>query len=453
MFKRVAIKMESFSDLALKLIEASRNHEHYRDVDCVNLIASEGLKSPAVNQMLNLSADLECRYAEGENDLEGHIKKRYYQGQKYITEIENYTTDLMKSLFKCSWADARLVSGTHANLATFKGLSQAAKNRKMVVTPLSCGAHISHDYAGLAGSVLGLENINHVYSINEFNIDADKSADVIRAAKPGIVTFGGSLFLFPHPVKELKAVADEVGAYVAYDASHVLGLIAGGVFQDPLSEGADFITSSTHKTFPGPQGGVILGNAKNTRMEKAVKSIQFAIFPLSASNTHLARLPALGIAALELKLFGAELARQTVKNAQTAGQYLCENGVKVLCASKGFTRSHQIAADVSDFGGGKKVAQELEEANIILNKNLLPYNDQNDRDNPSGLRIGFQDVTRRGFREGDIKHLCDLMLSVIKGKRKPSEVKESVIALKKEFQQVKYGFQNVEEAVNYIKKA
>jgi len=453
MFERVAINMESFSDLVLKLIEASRNHEHYRDVECINLIASEGLKSPAVNQMLSLSKDLECRYAEGENDLEGHVKKRYYQGQRYITEIENYATDLMKNLFKCSWADVRLVSGTHANLATFKGLSQAAKNRKMVVTPLSCGAHISHDYAGLAGSVLGLENINHVYSIDEFNIDADKSADVIRAAKPGIVTFGGSLFLFPHPVKELKAVADEVGAYVAYDASHVLGLIAGGVFQDPLSEGADFITSSTHKTFPGPQGGVILGNAKNTRMEKAVKSIQFAIFPLSASNTHLGRLPALGITALEMKLFGAELARQTVKNAQTAGQYLCENGVKVLCASKGFTRSHQIAADVSDFGGGKKVAQELEEANIILNKNLLPYNDQNDRDNPSGLRIGFQDVTRRGFRESDIKHLCDLMLSVIKCKRKPSEVKENVLTLKKEFSQVKYGFQSVEEAVNYIRKA
>ena len=452
MFER-GTKMESFSELVLKLIDASRNHEYYRDVECINLIASEGLKSPAVNQMLSLSKDLECRYAEGENDLEGHVKTRHYQGQKYITDIENYATDLMKSLFRCSWADVRLVSGTHANLATFKGLSQAAKNRKMVVTPLSCGAHISHDYAGLAGAVLGLENINHVYSIKELNIDPDKSADVIRAAKPGIVTFGGSLFLFPHPVKELKAVADEVGAYVAYDASHVLGLIAGGVFQDPFSEGADFITSSTHKTFPGPQGGVILGNAKNTRMEKAIKSIQFAIFPLSTSNTHLGRLPAVGIAALEMKLFGAELARQTVKNAQTAGQYLCENGVEVLCESKGFTRSHQIAVDVSDFGGGKKVAQELEEANIILNKNLLPYNDQNDRDNPSGLRIGFQDVTRRGFREGDIKHLCDLMLSVMKGKRKPSEVKESVIALKKEFNQVKYGFQSVEEAINYIKKA
>ncbi len=445
--------MNNFSDLVLKLIDASSNHENYRDAECINLIASEGLKSPAVKQMLSLSSDLEGRYAEGENDLEGHVKKRYYQGQKYMSLIEDCVTDLMKNLFECNWGDLRLVSGTHANLATFKGLSSAAKNRKMVVTPLSCGAHISHDYAGLAGSVLGLENVNHVYSIEEFNIDADKSADVIRAAKPGIVTFGGSLFLFPHPVKELKAVADEIGAYVAYDASHVLGLIAGGVFQDPFNEGADFITSSTHKTFPGPQGGVILGNAKNKRLERAIKAIQFAIFPLSTSNTHLGRLPALGITALEMKLFGAELARQTVKNAQTAGQYLWENGIKVLCSSKGFTQSHQIAVDVCDFGGGKKVAQQLEDANIILNKNLLPYNDQSDRDNPSGLRIGFQDVTRRGFREGDVKHLCDLMLSVIKGKLKPSEAKENVIAFKKEFNQVKYGFQSVEEAVNHIKKA
>jgi glycine hydroxymethyltransferase len=445
--------MEEFSDLFTQLIDASRIHEKYRDSECINLIASEGLKSPAVKQMLSLSSDLEGRYAEGENNIEGHVKKRYYQGQKYMTLIENFATDLMKKLFKCNWGDLRLVSGTHANLATFKGLSLASKNRKMVVTPLSCGAHISHDYAGLAGSVLGLENINHVYSIDEFNIDPDKSADVIKAAKPGIVTFGGSLFLFPHPIKELKAVCDEVDAYVAYDASHVLGLIAGGAFQDPFDEGADFITSSTHKTFPGPQGGVILGNARDKRMEKAIKSIQFAIFPLSTSNTHLGRLPAVGIATVEMKHFGVELARQTVKNAQTAGQYLCENGIKVLCASRGFTQSHQIAVDVCNFGGGKKIAQDLEDANIILNKNLLPYDNQDDRDNPSGLRIGFQGVTRRGFREGDIKHLCDLMLSVIKGNRMPAEVKEDVIALKKEFNQVKYGFQSMEEALAYVKKA
>jgi glycine hydroxymethyltransferase len=444
--------MDEFSDLVIKLVEATHNHERYRDKECINMIASEGVKSPAVTQMQALASDLEGRYAEGENDLEGHVKKRYYQGQKYMSQIEDYATDLMKSLFKCGWADVRIVSGTHANLATFKGLSLAAKNRKMVVTPLSCGAHISHDYAGLAGNVLGLENINHVYNIDEMNIDPDRSADVIRAAKPGIVTFGGSLFLFPHPIKELKAVCDEVGAYVAYDASHVLGLVAGGVFQDPLREGADFITSSTHKTFPGPQGGVVMGTPSDPRMEKAVKKIQFAIFPLSASSTHLGRLPALGIAALEMKLFGAQLAKQIVKNAQTAGQYLCENGVKVLAEKKGFTKSHQIAVDIRSFGGGNKIAQDLEDANIILNKNLLPYDDQSSKGDPSGLRVGFQDVTRHGMGEGDIKYLCDLMLAMIKGKRKPSEVKLDVIALKKEFGSVKFGFQSLDEALTYIKK-
>jgi glycine hydroxymethyltransferase len=444
--------MDDFYDLFTKLTENTRNHERYRDQECINMIASEGIKSPAVKEMQAFSSDLEGRYAEGENDNLGHVKKRYYQGQKYMTPIEDYATDLMKGLFKCTWADTRLVSGTHANLATFKGLALTTKNRKMVVTPLSCGAHISHDYTGLAGAVLGIEDINHVYNINEMNIDPDRSADVIRAAKPGIVTFGGSLFLFPHPIKELKEVCDEVGAFVAYDASHVLGLIAGGVFQDPLREGADFITSSTHKTFPGPQGGVIMGSPTTPQMEKAVKKIQFAIFPLSASSTHLGRLPALGVAALEMKIFGAELAKQIVKNAQTAGQYLYENGVKVLCEHKGFTRSHQIAVDIRSFGGGNKIAQDLEDANIILNKNLLPYDDQSSKGDPSGLRVGFQDITRRGFREGDVKHLCDLMLDVIKAKRKPIEVKQDIIALRKEFSQTKFGFQNVAEALNYVKK-
>ena len=442
--------MDEFFRLVAELVEASKMHERYRGEDCINLIASEGLKSPAVEEMLRLSMDLESRYAEGENDLKGHVKKRYYQGQKYITMIENCVTDLIKMLFKCDWADVRLVSGTHANLAAFKGLSLAAKNNKMVVTPLSCGAHISHDYTGLAGMVLGLVNIDHAYNVEEMNIDPDKSAGIIRATKPGIITFGGSLFLFPHPVKELRDVADEVGAYIVYDAAHVLGLIAGGVFQDPLREGADFVTSSTHKTFPGPQGGLILGNLKDERTERAVKKIQHAIFPLSTSNTHLGRLPALGIAALEMKVFGAELARQTVKNAKTAGQYLYENGLKVLGESKGFTESHQIAVDVKEYGGGGVIAERLEEANIILNRNILPYDDQSNRENPSGIRIGFQDVTRRGFGEEDIKHLCDLMLQIIKGEREPSEVRKDVIELRKEFPEVKYGFKNVEEALKYI---
>ncbi|MDR0797670.1 MAG: serine hydroxymethyltransferase, partial [Nitrososphaerota archaeon] len=361
----------------------------------------------------------------------------------------DYATDAVKSLFQATWADVRLISGNHANTSTFKGLSLASKNNKMVVTPLSCGAHISHDYTGLAGSILGLDNINHVYDVNEFNIDPEKSAQVIRSVKPGVVTFGGSLFLFPHPLKELRAVCDEVGAYVAYDAAHVLGLIAGNQFQDPLREGADFITASTHKTFPGPQGGVIMGIPDTDMKKKAVRKIQHAIFPLTASSTHLGRLPALGIACLEMKVFGQELAAQIVKNARAAGQYLYENGIKVVAEHKGFTQSHQLALDVRSFGGGNKISQDLEDANIVLNKNLLPYDDQSDKENPAGLRVGFQDVTRHGMKEGDIKHLCDLMLQVIKGKRSPEQVKTDVIALKKDFSSVKYGFQSVDEVIKY----
>ena len=438
--------MTDMPELIVDLIEASKKHEQYRDKECINMIASEGIKSPAVCQMLDMSHDLATRYAEGDNDALGHVKKRYYQGQKYMSQIEDLACDAVKNLFGAFWADIRLISGTHANTATFKGLSLASKNNKMVVTPLSCGAHISHDYTGLAGSILGIDDLK------EFNIDAEKSAYVIRAAKPGIVTFGGSLFLFPHPIKELKEVCDEVGAYVAYDAAHVLGLIAGGQFQDPLREGADFITSSTHKTFPGPQGGVIMGNPDTPAKEKAVRKIQHAVFPLTASSTHLGRLPALGVACLEMKIFGKELTAQIVKNAQTAGQYLYENGIKVIAEHKGFTRSHQIALDIRTFGGGNKIAQDLEDANIILNKNLLPYDDQDTKENPSGLRVGFQDITRRGFREGDVKHLCDLMLDVIKGKRSPAEVKVDVLELKKEFSGVKYGFQSVDEALKYVKK-
>jgi len=443
---------QGFFEAALELVEASRAHETYRDAECINLIASEGLKSPAVREILRLSQDLESRYAEGENDLEGHVKLRYYQGQRYITKIENRSADLTKDLFGCNWIDVRLVSGTHANLATFSGLSAATKNKKMVVAPLSCGAHISHDYTGLAGKVMGLQTIDHAYDIKEMNIDPDKSAAIIRKTKPGIVTFGGSLFLFPHPLKELKEAARDVDAYVVYDAAHVLGLIAGGQFQDPLREGADFITASTHKTFPGPQGGVVLANSGDERTKVGIESVQHSIFPLTTSNTHLARLPAIGLTALEMKVFGKELARQTVKNAQVAGECLFENGIKVLGEKKGFTRSHQIAVDIREYGGGKKVAEDLEEANIIVNKNLLPYDNPKDKKNPSGLRIGFQDVTRRGFNENDIKQLCDLMVDVIKGKRAPSDVRENTIALRQRFKEIKYGFQSIEETVKYAQK-
>lgn len=441
-----------FFQRSLRLIDASRAHEKYREGRCINLIASEGLKSPAVMEMLHLCRDLEARYCEGENDLEGHVKERHYQGQRFITQIENLTADLLKTIFGCSWIEIRPLSGTQANQVTFFGLSSVTKNSKMAVVPLSAGAHISHDYTGLAGQVVGLEIINMTYDPEELNIAVDESVKIIKAARPGIVTVGSSLFQFPPSIRELADAAKEVGAFVVYDAAHVLGLIAAKQFQQPLKEGADFVTGSTHKTFPGPQGGLVFAELDEPRKKSAAREIQHAVFPLSTSNTHPGRFPALGIAVLELKLYGDKLAKQTIRNAQTAGECLFEDGLKVLGEKHGFTQSHQIAVDVQKYGGGDEVARNLEKADIIINKNLLPYDSQSDRARPSGIRLGFQEVTRRGFKEGDIKHLCNLISDVVKGRREIRLVKNDVVEFRRSFKDIRYGFKSLEDVENHLRK-
>ncbi len=439
------------------LVEATRDHERWRGKETVNLIASEGCPSPAVHEVYRMSEDLWHRYAEGENDLKGYPRERHYQGQTYMSVVERNSAELMKDLFGADFVDVRPISGTVANLATFKGLSTTTHNSKMVVAPVNFGTHISHDYTGLAGQVVGLETIDHAFDPEEMNIDPDQSAKIIKAAKPGIVTFGGSLYLFPHPVKELAEAAHDVGAFIVYDAAHVLGLLAGGEFQNPFKEGADFVTGSTHKTFPGPQGGIVLAKLENRRGEiskrrqAAAEAVQRGVFPLSVSNHHLRRLPALGLAAVEMWAFGKEYARQIVRNARRAGEYLSEKGLKVLGEKRGFTMSHQIAVDVAEHGGGRIVAKNLEKANIIVNRNLLPYDDPAKIKDPSGLRIGFQEVTRRGFKEGDVEELCDIMIRVIKGESTSyEELRNQATALRKRFQGIEFGFNCVEEAVKYF---
>jgi len=202
----------------------------------------------------------------------------------------------------------------------------------------------------------------------------------IRETKPKLILLGASLFLFPHPIQEMLVAADEVDATLVYDASHVLGLIAGNKFQDPLREGADVVTSSTHKTFPGPQGALILcKEALSDRIDRAV-------FPGTVSNHHLHHIAGLAVTLQEMIHFGEAYAAQIQSNAKALAQALYDAGFNVLCEHKGFTESHQIAIDVRDLGGGDRVAKRLEEAYIITNKNMLPFD--NEPDKPSGIRLG-----------------------------------------------------------------
>ncbi|USS40572.1 serine hydroxymethyltransferase [Thermococcus aggregans] len=412
-----------YRDKVLEYIEA---HEKWR-ASTINLIASENVTSPSVTRAV--ASGFMHKYAEG------WPRQRYYQGCKYVDEVELIGVDLFCKLFKSDFADLRPISGTNANQAAFFGLTNAGD--RAIVLHTSHGGHISHMPFGAAG-MRGLEVYTWPFDNEEFNIDVDKAAQMIRELEPKIVVFGGSLFPFPHPVKELAPVAKEVGAYVMYDAAHVLGLIAGGKFQDPLREGADVITSSTHKTFPGPQGGVILYKD----LGEATAKLQSAIFPGVLSNHHLHHMAGKVITAAEMLEYGKAYAEQIVKNAKALAEALAEEGFKVIGEDKGYTESHQVIVDVSELheAGGGWAAPLLEEAGIILNKNLLPWDPLEKVNTPSGLRIGVQEMTRVGMMEDDMKEIARFMRRVLLDREDPKKVEKEVFEFRKQFQKVYYSF-------------
>jgi len=356
--------------------------------------------------------------------------KRYYQGLKYFDEIENETIELFKKHFKANFVDVRPISGTLANLAVFSSLAQ--KGDKILTLGIQGGSHISHETPGAAG-ILGLRVFHFDFNKKIFNIDLEKAKKKILKIKPKFVVLGGSVILFPQPIKGLKKVCQKVGAKIIYDAAHVFGLISAGFFQNPLKEGADIITSSTHKTFPGPQGGIILGNID----EELQKTIRKKVFPGVLSNHHLHRIPALYITLLEMKKFGREYADQIVKNAKTLAKELFNYGFKVSGKDGGFTQSHQVVVDVIEQGGGDFVAKLLEKANIILNKNILPGG-KLDVKFPDGIRIGVQEITRYGMKEKEMRKIALFIKVIVLDKEAPEKIKKKVIKLRKNFQQIKY---------------
>ncbi|ACS89687.1 serine hydroxymethyltransferase [Thermococcus sibiricus] len=409
-----------------KVLEFVEGHEKWRS-STINLIASENVTSPSTVRAI--ASGFMHKYAEG------WPKQRYYQGCKYVDEVELIGVDLFCKLFRSDFADLRPISGTNANQAAFFGLTEAGD--KAIVLHTSHGGHISHMPFGAAG-MRGLEVHTWPFDNDEFNIDVEKAAQMIRELEPKIVVFGGSLFPFPHPVKELAPVAKEVGAFVMYDAAHVLGLIGGGQFQDPLREGADVITSSTHKTFPGPQGGVILYKD----LGEATAKLQWAIFPGVLSNHHLHHMAGKVVTAAEMLEFGKAYAEQVVKNAKALAEAMAEEGFKVIGEDKGYTKSHQVIVDVSELheAGGGWAAPLLEEAGIILNKNLLPWDPLEKVNAPSGLRIGVQEMTRVGMMEDDMKEIARFMRRVLLDKEDPKKVEKDVFEFRKQFQKVYYSF-------------
>jgi glycine hydroxymethyltransferase len=326
----------------------------------------------------------------------------------------------------------------------------------MLALAIPNGGHIStgrKDFSGTAGAVRGLEVEYFPFDRNEMNIDIDKTREKIEKMadqekkSPRLAMFGGSLFLFPHPVRELADALHAAGSKVAYDAAHVAGLIAGGRFQDPLREGADAVCLSTHKTLFGPQGGAVLS------FEQYGEQIKKATFPSNTSNHHLHNLAGKAIAFAEMLQFGREYAEQIIENAKALGQALHERGLTVLAEHKGFTASHQVAVDVTKYALGGDMEKALENANIIVNRQLLPGDIQAGRHytNPGGIRIGTSEITRIGMKKSHMSEVAEFIKRIVVNKEEPKKVREDVTAFKKDFQKVHYCFETAKNAYEYIK--
>ncbi len=404
--------------------------------DSIPLIASENVPSPLVRELL--TSDFHNRYAEG---LPG---ARYYQGNIYVDDVERLGIELAKKLFKSKYADLRPTSGTTANLGMFFALAEPGDHYTSY--DVADGAHISSAKFGGAG-LRGLVEKTYPFNEEEMNLDIDETIKVIKEWKPKIALFGCSVYLFPTPLKELQEAFDETGTFVVYDGAHVLGLIAHGRFQDPLREGAEVITGSTHKTFPGPQGGILISNPRDKEMEE---KLIYGIFPGVLSNHHLHHMAAKVISLAEHIEFGAQYADQVIKNAKALASALSEEGFKLLAEGKGYTKSHTIVMDVRELGGAAKLVEDLEAANIITNKNLLPWDDVDMAMNPSGIRLGSQELTRVGMKEDDMKEVAKLFREICIDKKEISEVKRKVKDFKSEFTTVQYCFQDGEEAYDYL---
>jgi glycine hydroxymethyltransferase len=336
---------------------------------------------------------------------------RFYKGTKYADELLSMTEDLARKAFGARYADVRALSGHTADMAVLLALTQPG-DRILSVHP-DDGGYPGITHLGL-GSLLRLENLYFRYDQRTVNIEPRESAALIRARQPKVVFFGASFIPFPHPAKQLSAAAD---GECVYDASHVLGLVAGGEFQDPLREGCSLMIGSTHKSFPGPQGGIILSNN-----EVAFEKVAGKIHPGIVDNIHLDRVAALAVALIEMIQFGRPYAQAVVRNSQALAKALASQGVKLRGSTVGYTKSHQILLDY-DPARLQLIASRLEQANII---------------GDNGGRLGTSELTRMGYGPADMDTVAELVAMVIQGKKPTDFVQKRVKGLVKQFQQPRF---------------
>jgi glycine hydroxymethyltransferase len=418
---------DSPAAMAQAVVAAVKRNDDWRGQQCLNLLAPEAPTSPTVRALL--AAEVGTRAAEG------HIGavNRWFAGTQYIDEIEALCVKLLKQAFHARYADHRLVASMIGNLAVYTALTEPGDLIMSLAQPV--GGHSSNRPDGPAG-VRGLKVMDVPMDPVELEVDLDLFAKVARLVRPKLVTLGASMTLFPFPIREMSAVVAEWGGRIYLDGAHQLGLVAGGQFQDPLREGAAVLTGSAGKTFSGPQSGILVWDDP-----ALTEPLTHAVFPVLAATHQVNRVAALAVSAAEMIAYGRSYMAQIVANAQALGAALDRRGIPMLGAHKGFTRTHQVIADVRQFGGGLEVAQRLARANLITNKNLIPSDRPEDWDHPGGLRIGTTEVTRLGMGTAEIETIAGFIARVLVEGEALERVRDEVVAFREPYQTVYYCFE------------
>lgn len=396
--------------MARGMKEVVRDHERWR-ARCLNLIPSENMTSPAVRAIL--SSDLGHRYTLPLNEVfDDMFMENAYRGTIYTDEAQVLTEKLARQVFRCRHAYVNSLSGHNSVLSV---LLSTCRRRDLIMAP-------SVDAGGYNGWVgpylpepLGLRYVELPFDMRDWDIDHERAVRTIMKRRPALVVLGLSYFPFPFDIGPIREACDDAGALICYDASHVLGLIAGRCFQQPLREGADIMIGSTHKTFFGPQGGVVLTDDDDLH-QRVLDNATWR----SLDNAHWNRIAALGQALSEMRRHGKAYASQVVRNSKALAAALAELDVPLRFAHRGYTESHQVMMDAPAVArrAGRPyndVVKGLEAEDIIVD---------------SVGRVGTAEVTRIGMREGDMEEVAALLSAAMFDGRR---VSRRVRALRRRF--------------------
>jgi glycine hydroxymethyltransferase len=396
----------------------NRNREiHERD--CFNL-------NPATNVM-NPRAEAVLAGGLGSRPSLGYPGDKYEMGLEAIEEIEVICAELCADVFDAKYAEIRVASGALSNLYGF--MATCKPGDSIVVPPATIGGHVTHHDDGCAG-LYGLQVHQAPVNRDGFTVDVEALEILAKKVRPKLISIGGSLNLFPHPVREIRAIADEVGAKVLFDAAHQCGIIAGKAWPNPLNEGAHLMTMSTYKSLSGPAGGLIVTNDA-----EIAERLDAIAYPGMTANFDAAKSAALAITMADWKINGRNYAQAMIEVSQSLACELDAIGLPVFAKRQSFTRSHQFAIKAADFGGGQTASKKLRKSGFLACGIGLPIQDVNNDLN--GLRIGSPELVRWGIKVKHTKRLAKLIARALTTNN-PKSLAEEVSTMRKQFNEIHF---------------